>query len=1644
MSSMSSFFTQAGSFGSAVSGGVDPRTGLFNVRIELGNPVGNRNLGPSFPLTLGYSPLTSADVGLGQGVSLGLTTFDRAARLLSLSSGEQYKVLETDTDVFLMQKKLDTVRVTKDDDSYRVVHKSGDVEILTGPDNGFDLKVPTALITPAGHSLTLTWDFGNGPLPRLQEVRDESDTLLTVEYADDVKATLNVLPDRSEGFRVELRFQNDLLAEVLFVGPGVDEPLAWSLSAEPMGPDGLWGSWITGVSAPGGMSETVAYRQDESGHRFPDSAGLPALPCVERYVRAPGGGQPQIEVAYDYTDTNFLGGYSGAAWDPDQDTLYGIMSDYSYGSTESVTCGGSTTTTTRSYNSYHLLTDETTGRDGSSRNVRTDYYAAVGLPFDEQDERFQLPSTRTVTWTGPTGATRSEVTLTGFDEAGNPLSRTDPDGTRTDWEYYPTEGSGTDCPPDPYGFSRWLKGVTRTPPSTGFDAPVQRTSYSYTACSTPDARVPTAVLKSSERRYADDRLLQRDDFAHSTSGAEFGRLTGLDEAEFPDGEGGGSYTASQTFDFRTDGEELVQTHTLTTHDRLTVTRSQRRSRFTGRLRSATDPQGNVVATAYDGLGRPLTRTTGPGTAYEATESWSYEIGTSAPFVVTSTDVLGNQQRASFDGAGRPVLGERRDTDGGGGWCTVQRTAYDEQGRTSSTTAADHLPGGGGQVVDLTQTYTYDDWGQVSGSACSDGTGRIAATDPVALTTTVRHLGGGLPVTGTWVTTHDLRGDPVAVERFDLRGASAGRRVLERDGWGRVRRATDEAGNTTSYDYDAYGRPTRTTLPDGTVTARGYAPFSSDSLATGLSVGEVPYGKQEFDGLGRSTTASSGGRTWSYQYSRDSDPLPAVVTVPDGQQIAFTFVPELDNAVSAVRAGSVTQALGHDPRSGVLTSAQEGEVTITREYTTAGLPRTETTARSGHSDAAASWSFTLGGLEYDYVGVDGSARRTTRDVHGRVTAVTDPAVRVLPSYDSAGRATGWTAEDQQSGYTLTTALTFDDFGREVLRATSDNLGGTWSLVQHWQDNDLLSRRTFSDGGNPLRDETFGYDSRNRLATYACDGPAPPTDVDGNEVVGQTFAYDAFGNVTQCRSRFTDGSGTATYLFENPSDPCQLTGIHRTGGKGPSRTDLGYDAAGRLTTDDAGRGLGYDALGRLRSAGPASRYGYDPLNRLLTQEAGGSTDVRYYRGEALAAVVEDDRPGRLVQLAGGTYVAQVRGGSTGLLATDGTGTVRLAAGADGREQYVFTPHGQRPPGATGSLLGFTGQPCDPVTGAHHLGNGTRAYNPAILRFNTPDTLSPFGAGGVNPYLYCEGDPVNRIDPSGHLSWQAWLGIGLGIAGLALTVVTGGMAIAAAGGVMAAIGAASATTLVVGALGVASDVTAIVGGALESASPKASSILGWVSLGTGAAGLAAGGLGFARTAAGRAPALSGGAARGLGLSEEAGGSSAGVLARSSGPEMLGRPMIRPGRRIWSFQSVENARGERVWVSQDPVNGTMVEDVARDALKRGKRVHVLSGTHGDPLGARTVRHTEYGFFVEDLGRTPRTLRRAPNRPLRTTWANQVYVHNTPDLTIDRIGEILNSDPGCEVIVGFCFSRNDDLVREFLGLEATYSYVPRRPGAPR
>jgi RHS repeat-associated protein len=116
---------------------------------------------------------------------------------------------------------------------------------------------------------------------------------------------------------------------------------------------------------------------------------------------------------------------------------------------------------------------------------------------------------------------------------------------------------------------------------------------------------------------------------------------------------------------------------------------------------------------------------------------------------------------------------------------------------------------------------------------------------------------------------------------------------------------------------------------------------------------------------------------------------------------------------------------------------------------------------------------------------------------------------------------------------------------------------------------------------------------------------------------------------------------------------------------------------------------------------------------------------------------------------------------LLATDLQQSILAELDRSGPNLRAYTAYGSpsslRP---TSAGLGFNGQLGEHPTGWHHLGNGHRVYNPVLMRFHSPDRLSPFGEGGVNAYAYCGGSPIGRVDPSGQ-SFVGAFGQSLGVA-------------------------------------------------------------------------------------------------------------------------------------------------------------------------------------------------------------------------------------------------------------------------------------------
>ncbi|VVQ14796.1 hypothetical protein PS918_05774 [Pseudomonas fluorescens] len=170
---------------------------------------------------------------------------------------------------------------------------------------------------------------------------------------------------------------------------------------------------------------------------------------------------------------------------------------------------------------------------------------------------------------------------------------------------------------------------------------------------------------------------------------------------------------------------------------------------------------------------------------------------------------------------------------------------------------------------------------------------------------------------------------------------------------------------------------------------------------------------------------------------------------------------------------------------------------------------------------------------------------------------------------------------------------------------------------------------------------------------------------------------------------------------------------------------------------------------------SHYYYDPLDRLIASTNWKQASTEYfYLKDRLATQIQGTEQHSIYQ-HGDQLLAQLNSKNytveASLIASDQQRSVLSALDNIGHHPCTYTPYGHRDSlSGQPSLLGFNGEQPDPVTGWYWLGNGYRAFNPVLMRFNCPDSLSPFGEGGLNAYAYCVGDPVNREDPTGHVSW------------------------------------------------------------------------------------------------------------------------------------------------------------------------------------------------------------------------------------------------------------------------------------------------------
>ena len=148
---------------------------------------------------------------------------------------------------------------------------------------------------------------------------------------------------------------------------------------------------------------------------------------------------------------------------------------------------------------------------------------------------------------------------------------------------------------------------------------------------------------------------------------------------------------------------------------------------------------------------------------------------------------------------------------------------------------------------------------------------------------------------------------------------------------------------------------------------------------------------------------------------------------------------------------------------------------------------------------------------------------------------------------------------------------------------------------------------------------------------------------------------------------------------------------------------------------------------------------------------SSSLCFYQDQRLVPWKQADRHSLI--LRGNKLPIAQFGGAGGaqnsMLGADGKESIFSTKSAEAHEMLSFTVYGYSSTlPSSFTLLGFNGEFFAAAHSSYPLGNGHRSFSPVIMRFLSPDSLSPFLAGGLNPYAYCGSDPINAVDPSGRI--------------------------------------------------------------------------------------------------------------------------------------------------------------------------------------------------------------------------------------------------------------------------------------------------------
>ncbi|MET9800298.1 RHS repeat-associated core domain-containing protein [Streptomyces sp. NPDC006368] len=728
-----------------------------------------------------------------------------------------------------------------------------------------------------------------------------------------------------------------------------------------------------------------------------------------------------------------------------------------------------------------------------------------------------------------------------------------------------------------------------------------------------------------------------------------------------------------------------------------------------------------------------------------------------------------------------------DLDSGG---NLSRTTDTEGKTTAYGFDAD------GRLVKITTpegrvtTFTYDEHNRVRSmlrATETNSTGHTGPTYTYAYSNVDPSEAGTTTVTDPeqHATKYEHNADGGVTKVIDALGRSRSRTF---DANHNIDTATDAmgvdgtGGNVTDYGWDARNNPTSAKLPTGATGTAAWqtvagadlpgtmtsaddekTEFTYDTAGNTKSVAVIGTGggSQSFDYNPATPTCGgfqgqrckvtvkmSGTKSVSTSFTYDAKGNLTKVTPPAPLGVTTYTYDALGRTATAKDGRGVTTLYEYDERDRITKVDTSGYATVTYSYDGDGNLKQR-------SDGSGVITYDFDPLSRETVRTlqNGSQTKLTYTPAGNVDTYTDPAGttdytwnaanKLTQLKDPTGKVTTY-AHNNNDFRTKTTypggtvqEVTPDKSGRpEKIKATSPK--GTltdlsYSYLNGTKDGAKIRTRTDAVAGMKT---TYTYDGAGRFSYAKEEKGATLND-------SWQYCYDLAGNLTSQGTEPGCPRGT-TYTI---NDAQQITAKSTSTGVW-SYDKLGNETAGASTPEGTRTGETWSDHSQLTSITVGGKTYAGQYGSTDQSERIKLGDTFFHNGPlGLSARTTAGVDMGFNREPGGTLNSMTTGGKSYYYLTDAIGSVIGVADEAGAKvnTYSYSPRGVQRAG-TGEQVPqpyrFAGGYQDP-TGLFHF--GARYYDANIGRFNSPD---PSGQE-KNPYLYAEGDPVNRIDPRGTLS-------------------------------------------------------------------------------------------------------------------------------------------------------------------------------------------------------------------------------------------------------------------------------------------------------